>query len=63
MFARLIDNNLYLIDIPLPGQLALAAINKDTLRIWHSYLGPLGHQNIIRLANISQGIDLSQLPP
>ena len=59
MFARLVDNNLYLMDILSPGQLALAAINKDTLKIWHSCLGHLGHQNIIRLANMSQGIDLS----
>ncbi len=63
MFARLVDNNLYLMDILLPGQLALAAINKDTLKILHSCLGHLGYQNIIRLANISQGIDLSQPPP
>lgn len=47
MFARLVDNNLYLIDILPPGQLALAAINKDSLKIWHSRLGHLGHQNII----------------
>ena len=36
MFARLVDNNLYLMDILSPGQLALADINKDTLQIWHS---------------------------
>ncbi len=60
MFARLVDINLYLMNIVSPGQLALAAINKDTLKIWHSRLGDLGHQNIIRLANISQSIDLSQ---
>lgn len=63
MFARLVENNLYLMDIFSPGQLALAAINKNTLKIWHSSLGHLGHQNIIRLAHMSQGIDLSQPPP
>ena len=63
MFARLVGNNLYLMDIFSPGQLALAAINKDTLKIWHSRLGHLSHQNIIRLAHMSQGIDLSQPPP
>ena len=63
MFARLLDNNLYLMDIFSLGQLALAAINKDTLKIWHFHLGHLGHQNIIWLENMSQGINLSQLPP
>ncbi len=33
MFARLVDNNLYLIDIFSPGQNTLAAINKDALKI------------------------------
>ncbi len=33
MFARLLDNNLYLMDIFSLGQLALAAINKDSLKI------------------------------
>ncbi len=63
MFVRLVDNNLYLMDILSPGQLTLAAINKDTLKIWHSHLGHLGDWNIIRLANMSQGIDFPQPPP
>ena len=63
MFARLVDNNLYLIDIFSPEPLAIAAINKNTFQIWHSCLGHLGHQNIIQLANMSKGIDLSKPPP
>ena len=59
MFAWLVDNNFYLMDILSPGKLTLASINKDILKIWHSHLSHLGHQNIIRLANISQGINLS----
>ncbi len=46
MFARLLDNNLYMMDILSLGKLALAAINKDTLKIWHSCLGHLGHQKL-----------------
>ena len=63
MFARLVDNNLYLMDTFSPEPLAMAAINKDILCIWHLRLGHLGHQNIIRLAHMSKGIDLSKTPP
>ncbi len=63
MLARLVGNNLYLMDIPSPGQIALATINKDTLKIWHFRLGHLGHQNIIRLANMYQLSDLSEPSP
>ena len=63
MFAWLMDNNLYLMDTFSPEPLAMAAIKKDTLHLWHSRLGHLGHQNIIRLAHMSEGIDLSKTPP
>ena len=33
MFAWLVDNNFYLINILSPGQLVLALINEDTLKI------------------------------
>lgn len=38
----------------------MVTINKDTFHIWHLRLGHLGHQNIIQLAHISEGIDLSK---
>ncbi len=47
MFAHLVDNNLYFIDIVSPGQIPLVAINKKTLKILHSCLDHLGYQNII----------------
>ena len=59
MFAWLVDNNLYLMDIFLPKPLVMATINKDTLQIWHSCLVHLGHQNIILVAFLkSYGISL-----
>ena len=63
MFTRLVDNNLYLMDTFSPEPLAMAAINKDTICIWHLHLGHLSHQNIIRLAHMSEDIDLSKTPP
>ncbi len=30
--------------------------------MWHSRLGHLGKQNVVKLASMSEGIDLSQLP-
>lgn len=63
MFSRLVDNNLYLMDTFSSEPLAMAAINKDTFRLWHSCLGRIGHQNMIQLAHMSEGIDLSKPPP
>ena len=36
MFARLIENNLYIMDIAGPSGFAFPSINKDTLKTWHS---------------------------
>ena len=36
--------------------------NKAALKLWHARMGHLGEDNIKRLANISEGMDLSQAP-
>ena len=59
MFARLIENNLYIMDIAGPSGFAFPSINEDTLKTWHAQLGHLERQNIIRLAKrMANGIDL-----
>lgn len=65
ILARLVNNNLYIPDLadsvfPLT---ILAAINQDTIQLWHSRLEHLGKQNVLRLATMSKGIDLSKPPP
>lgn len=60
LFASLVDNNLYLIDIFSPKPLAMTAINKNTLWIWDCCPGYLGYQNIIRVAVIFEFINLSK---
>lgn len=60
--AKLIENNLYVFDT-CNSQLSLsslAAINPETLKIWHSRLGYLGKQNILCLTIMSEGIDSSK---
>ena len=42
---------------------AFTALNPHTVDMWHSRLGHLGKQNIVKLAGMSEGIDLSQPPP
>ena len=44
ILARLVNNNLYLLDLAdsLFPSTAFAAINDDTLQLWHSRLGHLG---------------------
>ncbi len=73
ILAGLIANNLYIIDtldldttsadLSSISLAALSAINKDTVRMWHEQLGHLGTQNIHRLINMSEGIDLTKSPP
>lgn len=64
MFARLIGNNLYIVDIAGPSGFAFLSINEETLKTWHSRLGHLGRQNIINLAKgMSNGIDLTKPLP
>ena len=64
MFARLIENNLYIRDIAGPSGFAFPSINEDTLKTWHSRLDHLGRQNIIRLAKrMANGIDLTKPVP
>ncbi len=64
MFARLIENNLYIMDIAGPSDFAFPSINEDTLKTWHARLGHLGRKNIIRLAKgMANGIDpIKHLP-
>ena len=42
MFARLIENNLYIMDIAGPFSFAFPFINEDTLKTWYARLGHLG---------------------
>ncbi len=64
MFARLIENNLYIMDIAGPSDFAFPSINEDTLKTWHARLGHLGRQNIIRLPKgMANGIDLTKPLP
>ncbi len=65
ILARLANNNLYIPDLAdsVFPPTALAAINQDTLQLWHSRLGHLGKPNVLRLETMSKGIDLSKPPP
>ncbi len=42
---------------------AFIALNPHNVDIWHSRLCHLGKQNVVKLARMSEGIDLSQPPP
>lgn len=64
MFARLVENNLYIMDIAGPSGFAFPSINEETLETWHSRLGHLGRQNIIKLVKgMANGIDITKLLP
>lgn len=64
MFARFVENNLYIMDIAGPSGFAFPSINEETLETWHSRLGHLGRQNIIKLAKgMVNGIDLTKPLP
>lgn len=58
MFAQLVDNNFYLIDIFSSSLLSINTIHKNTFYIWYLHLIYLGHQNIIRIAYMLKDIDL-----
>ena len=66
VIAKFMSSNLYLITT-LPRTTmsfsAFTALNPHTVDMWHSRLGHLGKQNIVKLAGMSEGIDLSQPPP
>ncbi len=49
MFAQLIENNHYIMDIAGPSGFAFPSINEDTLETWNARLEHLGLLNIIRL--------------
>lgn len=65
ILARLVNNNLYipeLADSVFPST-TLRAINEDTIQLWHSRLRHLGKPNVLWLAKMSKGIDLSKPLP
>ena len=63
--ARRQDNNLYILNMwnVSEAALALAAINSEAIKMWHARLGHLGNQNILKLAGMSKGMDLTKPPP
>ncbi len=65
VLAKLIENNLYILDtISFQHSLSsLATINSEMLKLWHFQLEDLGKQNILRLTTMSNGIDMSKPPP
>ena len=65
ILAQLVNNNLYLPDLadPVFPSTAFAAINEYTLQLWHSRHGHLSKSNVLWLATMSKGIDLSKPPP
>ncbi len=66
VIAKFMSSNLYLI-ITLPQSTlsfsAFIALNYQTVDMWHSRLGHLGKRNVLKLAGMSEGINLSQTPP
>ena len=64
MFARLVENNLYIMDIAGLSGFVFPSINEKTLKTWYSRLGYLGRQNIIKLAKgMANGIDHTKSLP
>ena len=64
MFVCLVENNLYIMDIASLSGFAFSSINEKTLETWHSRLGHLGRQNIIKLAKgMANSIDLTKPLP
>ena len=65
IIARRQDNNLYILNMwnVSEAALALAAINSEAIKMWHARLGHLGNQNILKLAGMSKGMDLTKPPP
>ena len=62
VIAKFMSNNLYFITT-FPQSIlsfsAFIALNPHTVNMWHSRLGHLGKQNVVELARMSKGIDLS----
>lgn len=66
VIAKFMSSNLYLITtLPqtTPFFSAYKALNPHTVDMWHSRLGHLGKQNVVKLAGMSDGMDLSLPPP
>ena len=66
VIAKFMFSNLYLITtLPqtTPSFSAYTALNPYKVDMWHSRLGHLGKQNVVELAGICDGIDLSLPPP
>lgn len=66
VIAKFMSNNLCLITPLLRTKIpssASTALNPHKVNMWHSRLGHLGKQNIVKLAGMSKGIDRSQPPP
>ncbi len=66
VIAKFMSSNLYF--ITTLSQLTLSfsafiALNPHKVDIWHSCLGHLGKQNVVELAKMSEGINLSQPSP
>ncbi len=66
IIAKFMSSNLYFITTLFRSTLsfsAFIALNPHTVDMWHSCLGHFGRQNVVKLAGMSEGIDLSQPPP
>ncbi len=66
VIAKFMSSNLYFITT-FPRSIlsfsAVIALNPHRVNMWHSRLGHLGKQNVVELARMSEGIDLSQSTP
>ncbi len=66
VIAKFMSSNLYLITtLPqtTPPFSAYTALNPHTVHMWHSRLGHLGKQNVVKLVEMSDGMDLSLPAP
>lgn len=64
MFACLVANNLYIMDIVNPFSFAFLFINEKTWKTWHAWLSNHARQKIIKLAkNKPNDINLTKLLP
>ena len=51
---------MFILKTTVQSPYALAALNTNTLDLWHAQLGYLGKQNVKRLEGMSTGMDLSK---
>ena len=66
VIAKFMSSNLYLLTTFPQTKTSFSAFiaqNAHTMDMWHSRLGHLGKQNIVKLAGMAKGMDLSQPPP